>query len=91
VDGLGLLSRAFVLPHFDALDGYQSGLRQLFLDACPPGRTPLGLDEDTAIVGDGERWLAFGAGAAWLPGENGTLVAHRNGDEVVLRLTERVE
>lgn len=65
VPGLGVLARAFVMPHFDALDGYFDGLRGLMLRARPVGSVALGIDENTALFGDGETWQVIGAGAAW--------------------------
>lgn len=81
IDGLGLLPRAFVLPHFDALDSYGAGLKQAMLDRCPPDSVPVGIDEDTAMVGDGERWRVYGKGAVWTDG-----VEHLTGTSFDLRL-----
>jgi cyanophycinase len=83
VDGLKVLARAFVLPHFDMLDQYQPGLRATFLGACPDGATPVGIDENTALYGDGERWHVTGAGAAWIGHD---LVPYRDGDEAAVSL-----
>jgi cyanophycinase len=63
VDGLALLQRAFVLAHFDALDSYRAGLQALMLDRCPPGCVAVGIDENTAMYGDGSSWTVTGSGA----------------------------
>ena len=84
VDGLSMLPRAFVMPHFDALEMYEPGLRDRFIGSAPAGSTPVGIDEDTALLGDGETWTVRGAGAVWVGHD---LVPYRDGDrfELVLR------
>lgn len=81
VPGVGLLSRAYIAPHFDALDSYMPGLRKLFISMCPEGSDVVGIDEDTAILGDGTSWDVFGAGAAWVSadGDHETLTPFRRG------------
>lgn len=89
VPGLGLLDKAFVLPHFDQLDHYEPGLRRKLMKERPAGSVLVGLDEDTALFGRGERWQVAGQAAVWL-GEQGSrgddLMAYREGDTPVARL-----
>lgn len=87
VPGLALLSRAYVLPHFDALNSFAEGLREMLIRERPPGATIVGIDEHTAMYGDGDRWSVTGAGAAWIA-EDGTgdLTEYREGDAVVAPL-----
>lgn len=93
VPGLRLLDKAYVMPHFDALEGYQPGLRALFLGRCPDGATPVGLDERTAMYGDGERWTVAGRGKAWIGDESRTeegLTPYGNGASVLAPLGVRL-
>jgi cyanophycinase len=56
-------------PHWDALDTYVPGLRRLFIDAVPQDWRLLGIDEHTAVMGDGSEWRVIGSGGAHLRDE----------------------
>lgn len=86
MDGLALLPRAYLLPHFDQLDNYIPGLRRQMLAARPPGSVIVGIDENTALVGGDSRWRVAGEGAVWIGSDAGDLVAYRDGDEPVATL-----
>jgi cyanophycinase len=62
--GLGLFRGVWFGPHWDALDRYVPGLSDLIRGSVPPGELLLAIDENTAVVGDGERWKVMGAGGA---------------------------
>ena len=64
--GLRLFPNTDFGPHWDALDSFVPGLRQTIIERVPPGRRLLGIDERTAVVGDGTTWSVVGAGAAHL-------------------------
>lgn len=85
VSGTRLLSRAFVLPHFDALDSYEPGLRDTLLACRPADSIAVGIDEDTALCGDGTDWHVRGTGAIWT-GEDGDLTAFHHGETARLTL-----
>ncbi len=86
-DGLSLLNRAFVLPHFDQLDVYQPGLRAQWLALQPDGDISVGIDEDTALYGDDGDWQVAGVGAAWVgDGPRDDLIPYREGDRAPVRL-----
>jgi cyanophycinase len=85
-DGVKLLPLAYVMPHFDALDGYAPGLRRTLLKAKPPEAVAVGIDEDTAMYGDGERWTVHGSGAVWVNGTMDDMRPHRDGATFDLRL-----
>jgi cyanophycinase len=58
-DALGLVPKTAVLPHFDTF-----GHRWIeSAQAAAPGLSLLGIDERSAAVWDGTRWLAAGPGA----------------------------
>lgn len=68
--GLGLLPGIVVLPHFDRM------VRRLpdgLLRRVPggEGRTVLGIDEGTALVGGPSRFVVQGRGAVWVLGDRG--------------------
>ena len=58
-DALGLLPKTAVLPHFDTFGHKWVESAQ----AAAPDLTLLGVDERSAAVWDGARWLAAGPGA----------------------------
>lgn len=60
--GLGIFRGAMVVPHWDALDAHVPGLRDFVLGSIPPGCRLIGLDEYTAMLGDGETWSMVGSG-----------------------------
>jgi cyanophycinase len=64
--GLGLFPGISFAPHWDALNTYVPGLREFILAAVPAGERLLAIDEQTALVGDGERWTVMGSGGAYL-------------------------
>ena len=58
-DALGLLPKTAVLPHFDSFGHRWVESAQ----AAAPGLILLGIDERSAALWDGARWLAAGPGA----------------------------
>ena len=58
---LGLLPHLAVLPHFDRAAQYMGEeLLRAVLAVAPAGVTLLGIDEDTALVRNGDAWLVSG-------------------------------
>ena len=64
--GLGLFPATYFMPHWDALNTYIPGLRELLRAAVPDGRRIVTIDENTAMVGDGAEWSILGAGSVGL-------------------------
>ena len=62
--GLGALREVLVAPHWDAIDRWVPGATRFILRRVAEGHAFLGLDERTAIVGDGVRWEVVGSGRA---------------------------
>jgi cyanophycinase len=60
--GLGLIPRTVFAPHWDIVDGWIPGARDFILDSVPEGYVFVGLDEDTAMLGDGSSWEVAGKG-----------------------------
>jgi len=61
--GLELFPGTYFMPHWDALNSYIPGLRELLRSAVPDGRRTVTIDENTAMVGDGAEWSVIGSGA----------------------------
>jgi cyanophycinase len=64
--GLGVFPDTVLAPHWDALDSFQDGLTDLVLGSRLPGQVLVGLDEQTALVGDRRSWRVLGRGAVHL-------------------------
>lgn len=58
--GLSLFPGTFLGVHWDRLDSYVPGLTDLIMAAVPEGSRLVAVDENTALVGDGEAWRAMG-------------------------------
>ena len=83
-DGTKLLPRAYVMVHFDMLNTYVPGLRDMLLDMRPENTITVGIDENTALYGDGEHWQVQGSGSAWIG--DGELSPYPDGATLDLRL-----
>ncbi|MEV6969233.1 Type 1 glutamine amidotransferase-like domain-containing protein [Hamadaea sp. NPDC051192] len=64
--GLGLVPGLRVLPHFDKFLGRMPNLMLRPLLRPREGMRIVGIDEDTALVGDGHDWTVWGRSQAWL-------------------------
>ena len=60
--GLGVVKGAWVMPHWDMLDTYEPGLTGFITASVPDGTTMVGIDETTAMVGNGLTWRVHGEG-----------------------------
>jgi cyanophycinase len=58
--GLGYVRDVRFAPHWDIVDTWIAGATTFIVEAVEPGETFVGLDEDTAMVGDGRRWEVLG-------------------------------
>jgi len=75
VFGLGLVPHVSFGVHWDKVKAIP-GLRSLVMSRIPKGSWFVGLEERTAILGDGQRWTVHGVG--------GVMVRHARGTEVYL-------
>lgn len=78
-EGLGLVPRLRVIPHFDRFLGWLPEIVDRFLLSAPAGTAVLGVDEDTALVWDDGVWTARGHRSVWLLAQEGRQ-AFRDGD-----------
>jgi cyanophycinase len=58
--GLGYVRRTLFGPHWDVLDNWVPGAREMIAASVPEGGTLVAIDEDTAMVGDGRAWEVVG-------------------------------
>lgn len=83
--GLGLFKRVQFGPHWDRLNVFRPGLRDCILSSLPPGHCLVGVDERTALVGDGVEWSVLGSGAVHVL-DAGLWREHRAGESFSLPL-----
>jgi cyanophycinase-like exopeptidase len=58
--GLGVLPQWRVLPHFDRMKEWEPALAERVVADLPDGHVLLGIDEETALVTDGDGWQVKG-------------------------------
>jgi cyanophycinase len=59
--GLGYVRRALFGPHWDIVDTWIPGATELIVSTVLDGEVFIGIDERTAMVGDGAEWSIRGA------------------------------
>lgn len=84
--GLPLFTKAVIAAHFDMLNTYMPGLRDFILGTRPDGQVLLGIDEDTALCGDGESWSVKGTNTVTIVDEDGGETTHPSGSTVTCSL-----
>jgi cyanophycinase-like exopeptidase len=65
-EGLGVVAELAVIPHFDRIVDWVPDIAERFLMAAPEGVTVVGVDEETALVGNSGRFVVAGRQAAWV-------------------------
>ncbi len=73
-EGLGAVPKLWVLPHFDRLQEWAPGTAEAVIAQVPAGMTLIGIDEETAVVADGNdlsRWVVHGRQSVWVGGPDG--------------------
>lgn len=84
--GLRMFRDVLFAPHWDALDRWVPGATRAVLAAVPEGALFVGIDERTALVGDGRAWQVHGSGSIHV--RRGDTWGHvPTGAEVVLPLS----
>ena len=58
--GIGYVREMLFGPHWDIVDTWIPGASEFIVGSVEPGHTFVGLDEDTAMVGDGRAWEVIG-------------------------------
>jgi cyanophycinase len=83
--GLGLVRNLLFGPHWNMIDTWIPGAREFILRSLTPGQVFAGIDEDTAMVGDGAAWRVVGEGQVHVL-ENGEWSRHPAGEAFELVL-----
>ena len=61
--GLGYVRDVLFGPHWDIVDTWIPGATDFIVSSVRPGQVFVGIDEETAMAGDGESWEVFGRSA----------------------------
>jgi cyanophycinase len=86
--GLSLFPHGWLGPHWDMLDRYVEGLIDHIVATVPVGDVLVGVDENTAMVGDGRSWEVLGRGQVHVY-EGESRVAHPAGQKFACDLLGR--
>jgi len=84
---LGVVPGVAVIPHFDRLMRWAPQIATDAAASTPPGVTLVGVDEDTAVVGDGVRFTVRGRQSAWLLRAGRDALPFRAGEALEIPLT----
>lgn len=85
--GLGLFRDTVLGPHWDVLDEFVPGLTSFIESSTPPGARLVGIDETTAMVGDGDAWQVVGRGGVHVFQDGGRSTTYPAGASFELPLT----
>jgi len=58
--GLGIVRSILFGPHWDMVDSWIPGATEFIVKSVPEGHAFVGIDEDTAMTGDGKTWRVMG-------------------------------
>ena len=83
--GLGLVPRTMFAPHWDMVDTWIPGATEFLVESAPEGFTFIGMDEDTAMVGDGAAWEVLGKSGIHVRIDD-TWATYRDGERFDLAL-----
>jgi len=70
-EGLGLVPHLRVIPHFDRFERWMPDVVGRYLGRAPEGTAVVGVDEETALLWDGEQWSVRGVRHVWLLSPDG--------------------
>ncbi len=83
--GLGFVRRTLFGPHWDIVDTWVPGASEFIVSSVVDGQVFVGLDEETAMVGDGRSWRILGRQGVHVRRE-GEWTTYREGDGFELEL-----
>jgi len=86
-EGLAVVPRLVVLPHFDRLENWMPGLVGRVLARTPPDAALVGIDEETALICDGNSFTVRGTKSVWRIDPDGTRLEFRAGEQLELPAT----
>ena len=85
--GLGVIPRTVFAPHWDIVDSWIPGASDVIVEGVPEGYVFIGLDEDTALLGDGGSWEVSGKSGIHVR-RDGQWSTYRDGDRFELPLLD---
>jgi cyanophycinase-like exopeptidase len=86
-EGLAVVPQLVVLPHFDRFEQWMPGLAERMLARTPSDATLIGIDEETALVADGDDFTVRGNKSVWRIDRDGTRLEFRAGEQLALPAT----
>jgi cyanophycinase len=81
--GLGFVSGVLFAPHWDTVDGFIPGATDFIAASVRERERLVGLDEQTALLGDGTEWLVRGTSGVHIL-DASTWAHHGDGDRFTL-------
>jgi len=86
-EGLAVVPQLVVLPHFDRFEHWMPGLADAMSARTPPDAALVGIDEETALVGNGDNFTVRGNKSVWRIDRDGTRLQFRAGERLELAAT----
>lgn len=83
--GLGIVRGTLFGPHWDMIDTWVPGATEFIVSSVTDGQVFVGIDEETAMLGDGERWQVRGRGGVHVR-RDGVFAGYLDGDRFDLPL-----
>jgi cyanophycinase-like exopeptidase len=83
--GLGIIRDTMFGPHWDMLDSWVPGATEFIMASVPESHVFVGIDERTALFGDGQHWRVRGQGAVHVR-RDGVFARHGDGERFALAL-----
>ena len=86
-EALAVVPYLVVLPHFDRFEHWMPGLADRMMARTPPDAVLVGIDEETALVGTGDKFTVRGKKSVWRIDRDGTRLQFRPGERLKLAAT----
>lgn len=83
--GLGIVRETLFGPHWDMIDTWVPGATEFIVSSVSDGQVFVGIDEQTAMLGDGERWQVRGRACVHVR-RDGVFARYGDGDRFDLPL-----
>ena len=86
-EALAVVPYLVVLPHFDRFEHWMPGLADRMMARTPPDAVLVGIAEETALVGTGDKFTVRGKKSVWRIDRDGTRLQFRPGERLKLAAT----
>jgi cyanophycinase len=81
-EALAVVPYLVVLPHFDRFEHWMPGLADRMMARTPPDAVLVGIDEETALVGTGDKFTVRGKKSVWRIDRDGTRLQFKPGERL---------